>query len=918
MPSVPRAGFARSSTAVRAAVFLGAAAYLGYLALLITCDLRRVVPFGFVPRFDAGQVTVANLQPASPGALAGLRTGDRIRRANGQVLEGPVDWQRVRARLDPARPFELVIERAGVTATIELPLQAGYGAWRTVQERPALVGFRVAQVVTLGFALIVAFKRYYQPSALLGALLLASVATMSLVLPMRIVAFWQELPRAAGLLLWLPFATSAAAGSLLFAFAAVFPRPVWPVWKLVAALSPALLGVAWHVYGGYQISREPGPATGLPDGTATLSLLNMAYAGLAVALLVAHHRSAETLTDRRRTRILIGGVVVGACAGIGVVAGYWRDPGADIFAGPTLTALSLAFLAVPASFAYAILRHRLFDVRLIVRQGLRYALARRFVDALIPALTAVLIVDIAMHRDQPVSAMIQSRWWWFTLVGGTLLLVRSRREHWLRSVDRRFFRERYDAQRLLTSIADQVTRAADFEAIAPAIMQQIDEALHPVFVSILRHVPAESRFSAVVHGTSADQRTASLPASLAVIGVLAVLRKPLALSQGDTAWVRHQLPVGERSLLIDQGVELLVPVSSRAVGDLPLGLLALGARRSEEPYGREDLDLLVTIADAIGVLLERSSDDVQAMAECEQCGRCFGSGTHRCPDDGQALTTAGGSLALNGRYRLVRRLGRGGMGVVYAAVDDVLEREVAIKVIRDEIVGPLDLAARFRREARAAAAFAHPHVVRVYDFGLDRSGRGFLVMELLEGSTLRQRLASGSPLTRSEALHVLRGVCSALSAAHERGIVHRDLKPENIFLQRHATGIVPKVLDFGLAKAFDARLSPDRSTALGTSAGLLVGTLEYMAPEQVAGDDVGPAWDVWAAGVIAYEMLTGAHPFRRAAALTGSGADGSLSGPGAVLSDAENALFRSALSTDRALRPRDARELLTACELALV
>jgi serine/threonine-protein kinase len=319
----------------------------------------------------------------------------------------------------------------------------------------------------------------------------------------------------------------------------------------------------------------------------------------------------------------------------------------------------------------------------------------------------------------------------------------------------------------------------------------------------------------------------------------------------------------------------------------------------------------------VGVLLERSSDEAGSVAECEHCGRCFGRGTHRCPDDGHVLTTTGGSLVLNGRYRLVRRLGRGGMGVVYAAADDVLERDVAIKVIRDEVVGPLDLAARFRREARAAAAFAHPHVVRVYDFGLDRSGRGFLVMELLEGSTLRQRLASGSPLSRPETLHVLRGVCSALSAAHAQGIVHRDLKPENIFPQRHATGIVPKVLDFGLAKAFDVRLSPNGSTALGTSAGLLVGTLEYMAPEQVAGDDVSPGWDVWAAGVIAYEMLKGSHPFRRGVALTGSGSTDGLSGSGVVLSDAENALFRSALSTDRALRPHDARELLTACELAL-
>ena len=199
-----------------------------------------------------------------------------------------------------------------------------------------------------------------------------------------------------------------------------------------------------------------------------------------------------------------------------------------------------------------------------------------------------------------------------------------------------------------------------------------------------------------------------------------------------------------------------------------------------------------------------------------------------CPHDHQPLTTTRGSRLLNDRYRLERRLGRGGMGTVYAAVDDVLERPVAVKLIREDVgSGPSISTRRFRQEARTAARFAHPHVVRVYDFCVDRYRRPFLVMELLEGDTLRQRLACGVHLHRSEALHILRGVCSALSAAHGQGLVHRDLKPENIFLQRHASGIVPKVLDFGLAKAFLARWpAREGSTGVGSSAGLLVGTLD--------------------------------------------------------------------------------------------
>jgi serine/threonine-protein kinase len=480
------------------------------------------------------------------------------------------------------------------------------------------------------------------------------------------------------------------------------------------------------------------------------------------------------------------------------------------------------------------------------------------------------------------------------------------------------------AQRLLSSIAEQITRASDFDAIAPSVVQQIDEALHPESVSVLRYIAADSTFAAVSGASSAagaagDRIPPPLPASLAVIGVLSVLKKPLALSLGDTAWVRHQLPIEERALLIGRGIELLVPISSPRRGDLPIGLLVLGPRRSEEPYNQEDLDLLVTVAHAVGLLLERSSGDPHTLAECDSCGRCFDSTTEVCPDHQQPLTTGLGSRVLNGRYRLERRLGRGGMGAVYAAVDDILERPVAVKLIREDVVGPLDLGSRFRREARTAARFTHPHVVRVYDFGVDRYQRPFLVMELLEGETLRQRLASGMPVSGSESLHILRGVCSALSAAHAQGLVHRDLKPENIFLQRHASGVVPKVLDFGLAKAFDAHLAVEQSTAADSSAGLLIGTLEYMAPEQVAGDDVSPAWDVWALGVIAYEMLTTTHPFRRRIAFAG---DDTMAVPheqrSPPLSEAAAAFFRAALSTEPALRPVAALAFLDACERVLL
>ena len=900
-----------------------AVAYFAYVGLLLCSDLLRVAPVGLRAGFDAGGMTASSVLAGSPAARAGLRAGDRITRANGQTIEGRLDWQRACVNIDPSHPLELVIDRAGVPAMVSVPLTAGIHESLEGSPRPGLLAFRFAQLITLALAVVVAVRRAAQPSALLGAWLLASIATVSIVLPMRLAVFWHALPLALRVLIWVPFGMSVAVGPMMFVFFAVFPRRTWSRARLTVAMIPAATLVGWHLFGGYQVLSPPGAATTVPDSLPVVLLVNIVYAAGAVAMLVAPGRNAETLTDRRRIRVLMVGTVVGVTAGAGAVIGYWLQAGADIFATRTLAALSLVFLAVPASFAYAILRHRLFDLSLIVRQGVRYALARRLLDALMPVLGALLLVDLLLlHRHEPLLETIQARWWWYAAVGATLVLARTRRERWLKSLDGRFFRERYDAQRLLRNIAQQISGAASFDAVAPSLAQQLEQALHPESVDVLTHVPAQDVFATV--GAQADQRAAEpLPASLTVIRLLSVLGKPLALSLGDSTSISHQLPAAERDLLLRRGIELLVPIASQTSDRRPAALIALGPRRSEEPYNEEDIDLLATIAHALGLLLDRAPGErpSSGLAECERCGRCFDGAIAVCTHDHERLTPVRGARRLNGRYRLDCRLGRGGMGAVYAAVDEALERRVAVKLIRDDLVASADLTERFRREARAAAAFTHLHVVRVYDFGLDREGRAYLVMELLEGQTLRQRLGTGEVLPPDEVLHVLRGVCPAVSAAHAQGLVHRDLKPENIFLQRHEAGVVPKVLDFGLAKAFGPQWVAQSTHA--TSAGLLVGTLEYMAPEQAAGDTVSPAWDIWALGVIAYEMLTRSHPFRRRVSFGSS--DGGEVDPLAMvaqpahphLSEPATAFFRRALSSERELRPTDALTFLEELELVL-
>ncbi len=225
-PPTALTGGPRTWIVARIALATVGISYAGYLALLITCDLWRVAPIGFVPVFETRGVIVDQLQADSIGARAGVLAGDVLRRANGQVLQGSADWQRVRVHLDPSKPLNLEIERHGESLVASLLLPSGLSEWQSGPAHPALLAFRFAQVITLVLAFVVAYKRHSHAPALLGAMLLGSLATVSLALPMRLAAFWHALPPILSALLWLPFAASAAVGPLLLAFFAVFPRPV--------------------------------------------------------------------------------------------------------------------------------------------------------------------------------------------------------------------------------------------------------------------------------------------------------------------------------------------------------------------------------------------------------------------------------------------------------------------------------------------------------------------------------------------------------------------------------------------------------------------------------------------------------------------------------------------------------------------
>ncbi len=220
------------------------------------------------------------------------------------------------------------------------------------------------------------------------------------------------------------------------------------------------------------------------------------------------------------------------------------------------------------------------------------------------------------------------------------------------------------------------------------------------------------------------------------------------------------------------------------------------------------------------------------------------------------------SLAAGSRvdqYELVRLLGAGGMGDVWLATDTQLARKVAIKLLPAAVTTDPARVSRFEQEARAASALNHPNVCTIHALGRTSEGRHFIAMEHIDGQTLRDRLARG-PMSRREALDVATQMASALTVAHAAGVVHRDLKPENVMLR--PDGLV-KVLDFGLAKlvASDASGETATKTLLHTEPGKIVGTVQYMSPEQARGVAVDARTDVWSLGVVLYEMLSGQLPF---------------------------------------------------------
>jgi hypothetical protein len=903
------------------------------------------------PRVDrpiGNPPTVAAVAADSPAARAGLKVGDRIlslRRDESRMVDltsargdpparldawrdlywlgvrGPVEWRVVSASGEMTR----LIDRVPVWSE-----RAARG-WPRVH-----VGDALQTLVFTAAALVLLVLRSRDLTAWLAVLALA-LSGLSGGGPLNgEEALVPGLARVLTVLAWVaaPFAFPVIALAIMHfpSRSHLIVRHRWiqavPFVAALPMIAPAV-GTALYLSGidsarGIAVWDATHPGVFYASAAAALTI-NL----LAIVEGVFRYRLNHDANERRRIRMALYTAVPGVLA-------YAVKDGVPIAAEivgvlpPAYPAVLLgglhALVLLPAfGLVYAVGVARVLGPRTVLRRSLQYALASRTLTllALLPA--AALVLSLLRDREMTIREVATgSSGVYLLLIAASVAAFRyrERARQWL---DQRFFREEYDARKILLSLASRVRFETDPADLASTVVHQIDEALHPETVAILVSGVDENRLTpiSVLHGSAE-----SLPLDGGLAAMLRWSDEPLEIFLQDPRSPARRLPTEEQQWLECTGSVFLVPVTGQ--DRTLIAVIALGARRSEEAYTAEDRELLASIASQMALGFDvarlrraqtpvhssaettRALSTIQAMNECPRCGRCEDAGVTICPSDGSTMKLVPSvPRVIDNKYRLEQLLGRGGMGAVYRARDMRLDRLVAVKVVRAELLGDLEARHRFRREAQIVARLQHPSIVAIFDYGTLPDGGAYLVMELVRGEDLRHVLLREGRLEPARATRILTSVCGAIEAAHRQGVLHRDLKPENILLP--GGDIETKVLDFGVAKLIADEPARDpagegtaaRPGTVITAAGMIVGTPAYMAPEQFNAGTTDPRTDVFSLGVIAYEMLSGDLPFGR-----GSLADVVLAQSrgipplgGGDISPAMDRAIRAALDPDPDKRP---------------
>ncbi|HEV8134759.1 MAG TPA: protein kinase [Pyrinomonadaceae bacterium] len=834
--------------------------------------------YGFGVRQQVGRLVVVLINPSGPAAA--LQNGDELVSVDGEYIRYQTDLITAFRRHPPETSYSIVLRREEQLLHL------------TMRQHTPSLGFYIRRLilflVPVSFFFMGLFVFLLKPDDKPALLLCLWFGAISTGYPEQL---YLLLP---GWVLWAVVASSILKWFLIplcVHFFLIFPEasPLlrrWPrlesqayvPYLLVILPFTTTMSVLWA------ISPDRGVAFSetFPLFSQATYLVGLAYFATGILLLVLTYRRAS-LPSRRKMRVFVTGTIAGflpVFMWFAVTLLFANTPvGIWLYSWP-FPAVVAAQLLVPPAYAYAILRHRVIPISLIIRRGVQYLFAKNVLRLLIALPILGLIVTVLSNPERTLSDILfrNSLYFYVTLLiaAAILFLIRRRLNDW---IDRKFFREHYNQENILRGLIEDVKKYDSVPDMSRLVSRKVESALHPERIYLF-YRDEESRDLSLGYSTREAPEGLRIPEEFRLIRLM----EDHVGAQDFPFPQKKNLPGGEEEWLARLGTRLIVPLVG--TDDRLAGLFLLGEKKSEVPYTARDRNLLESLAGQVALVYENTQlkdrvdrerkikhevlgrfeeRHINLMKECTRCGACFDSSATTCDKDGSELTLSMPvERTIDGRYRLERLVGRGGMGAVYEATDLRLNRRVAVKILSGKMFGNREALRRFEREAQTSARLSHRNIISVYDYGVLAAEGAYLVMELISGETLAALIKREGCVAPQAAAECFNQVLEGIKAAHAAGVIHRDLKPANVLISKEENGqLHVRVLDFGLAKITLSELTDTNSpTALLTTPGMVVGTMGYMSPEQLRGETVDERSDLFSVGVMVVEVLTGSRPFR--------------------------------------------------------
>ncbi|MCX6597659.1 MAG: protein kinase [Acidobacteria bacterium] len=848
----------------------------------------------WVPSGDGWVAASIDLKSQAHGRI---RKGDQLVAIDGDMRAAYLGVDPYLIRFQPGRPVRLSLVSQGAPLLVEIvPVRSSFSIW-----------FLVQNICFSLLTLVVALASLQRPGSTTARWMFGCSALVALIfcrqtLQMLVGAYQGSLERAVAFAIYSVYPLHFCASlQFLSNFPLALPQPRFWVWArrgvwvfgFMVWLEGLGRNTIWLT--GLDVTRSQLMSAAWVQFYDRLIIPSQPFYSLIAyclmaGVLVHNYRALRSVAERRRIRLTAVGLAAIACSLL-MLAIVRRVVGAASPANVVVEWVQPMMVALgPPLLAYAVLSNRVIGVRFAIRRGIQYLLALNVLRLVLLSPALVLGAEAVASPPASFGGFIRQTHWGTHLfiLGGAAaaIYLRRRIQTW---IDRKFFRTAYSQERLLLALIEQVKNADSITEVSQMVAHQLDAALHPKSLYIFYRKNSGDGFSIGYPEDIRGGRALQLLLDRRVFERLDTGEsKPFILPPSGTT-TRPSLDAAGQEPVFGSEASLVVPMMGP--DQRVSGVLWLDEKMSEEPYSARDQALLQTVAAQVGMVYENlqlkeqlqaeqrvrlsvmgrlDAQSMNLLKECLSCGRCYDRTIEHCTVDGAALSmTVPVDRVVDKKYRLDRRLGAGGMGTVYEALDLRLNRVVAVKVMVGRLFGNRAAVRRFEREARTSARLSHPNIVTIHDFGPLEGDGAYLVMEHLKGNSWRRELSTTSLRPAADLAAWFVQCCRAISTAHAAGVVHRDLKPENIMVTpRHDGPPLITILDFGLAKAREAEWADSGAQPLPesrsdlTATGVVMGTLRYMAPEQLSGQEADGRSDIYSITLILVETLFGSLPPR--------------------------------------------------------